>query len=437
MRFDMGKQYAFVIGGSLLSAIAIAVMVFAIGPSSDTTEAATDGAAMSLRVDASQTVPCPGGPIAGEVCVVMGQTFDVIVVADAIPMTNGYILAQVWVDYDSNGLVHKNNTQALWPDCNNDTFLAKQDEVNHGASASCLTSLLPPQPASFHKGDLYSFKLTCTDQPSLSSIEILRAGDPVAGTAGARMTEAQDFTGITPQVSGIAVNCVPPPPPAMSLRVDASQTTDCPGGPVAGKVCVGLSQTFDVIVVADAVPMTNGYIFAQAWIDYDDQGLVHKKNTVALWPDCAPSTFLSSQNETANGASANCFTSLLSPQPASFHKGDLYSFSLTCTAGASASAIRILVLEAPAGTSGAVFYEFGTNANINPTVSGIMVNCVPPPPVGGVSLDDGLRGVASGAVLEPESSSSRAGWLVAGLAALAAALAAAGAFALAHTSRRR
>ena len=77
----------------------------------------------------------------------------------------------------------------------------------------------------------------------------------------------------------------------MSLRVDASQTTACPGGPVVGKVCVGVGQKLDVIVVAADIP-ANGYIFAQAWIDYDNQGLANKDNTQALWPDIEPNTFL-------------------------------------------------------------------------------------------------------------------------------------------------
>ncbi|MCI0855253.1 MAG: hypothetical protein J4N98_01085, partial [Chloroflexi bacterium] len=68
--------------GLPLLAIAVAVMVFAVGNSSDTTEAATDGAAMSLRVPAGDQFDCAGGPTAGKVCVPLGAKFDVIVVVD-------------------------------------------------------------------------------------------------------------------------------------------------------------------------------------------------------------------------------------------------------------------------------------------------------------------------------------------------------------------
>ena len=40
----------------------------------------------------------------------------------------------------------------------------------------------------------------------------------------------------------------------MSLRVDVSEQTGCPGGPVAGKVCVGLGQKFDIIAATDVIP---------------------------------------------------------------------------------------------------------------------------------------------------------------------------------------
>ena len=165
---------------------------------------------------------------------------------------------------------------------------------------------------------------------------------------------------------------------AMSLRVDASQQASCPGGPVVGEVCVSLNVKFDVIVVADAIP-ANGYIIAQAWIDYDNQGLVHKKNTLALWPDCASPTFLFGQDEANNGVFAACLTGVLSPPPSS-HIGDLYSFSLTCTTGPSSSQLDLITYNAaPAGLSGTVFLEFLTNALLVPAVSGITVNCVPGP----------------------------------------------------------
>lgn len=64
--------------------------------------------------------------------------------------------------------------------------------------------------------------------------------------------------------------------PGMELRVDSADTVLCAGGPVEGNVCVGQRQAFDVIVVADGIP-ANGYIVAQAWIDYGPN-LTHKGN---------------------------------------------------------------------------------------------------------------------------------------------------------------
>ena len=163
---------------------------------------------------------------------------------------------------------------------------------------------------------------------------------------------------------------------AMSLRIDASQQALCSGGPVAGEVCVFLGQKFDVIVVADEIPAA-GYILAQVWIDYDNQGLVHKKNTQTQWPDCGLPTFLVGQDEANNGAYAGCLTGLIE-RPPSFHIGDLYSFSLTCTTGASSSQLELIPVNvAPAGTIGALYVEFGTKQQLVPALSGLTVNCVP------------------------------------------------------------
>lgn len=187
-----------------------AVLAFAL-VQRDSGEATVLPPAMSLRVDASQTVACAGGPVPGKVCVPLNQKFDVIVVADGIPI-GGYFLAQVWIDYGNTGLVHKKNIQVLWPDCSASTFLSGQDEPNNGAWAGCQTGLLPPFPISFHLGDLYSFSLTCTDDKTSHQIELLPAGDPIAGTSGALY--ADPVVQFVPAVIGINVNCVPPQPHA-------------------------------------------------------------------------------------------------------------------------------------------------------------------------------------------------------------------------------
>ena len=178
--------------------------------------------AMSLRVDAAQTQDCPGGPQQGKVCVTLGQKFDVIVVADEIPLV-GYFRAQAWIDYDSQGLVHKKNTQVLWVDCDVAGFLRTQDIPNNGAAAGCQTALLPPGPASFRKGDLFSFSLTCTSTQSSSQINLLPYGDPVAGTSGAVFIEP-DGTPHIPSFTGILVNCVSSPTPTPTKQPDPGDT---------------------------------------------------------------------------------------------------------------------------------------------------------------------------------------------------------------------
>ena len=191
---------------------------------------------------------------------------------------------------------------------------------------------------------------------------------------------------LTKETSTPTVTPTPPPATAMSLRVDAAQTFDCAGGPVAGKVCVDLGAKFDVIVVADAIP-PNGYWFAQAWIDYDDQGLTDKKNVFSQWPDCEPATIFIFQDEINNGAATGCMSGLLPPQPPSMYKGDLFALSLTCTDDASSNDMRIVqagdpIADAPGtlvGTYGALFIEIATFNQFVPSVTGIQVNCAEKP----------------------------------------------------------
>ena len=405
------------IAGSLLFAVAVALVAFAWASEPGTTEAATDGAAMSLRVPVSQTTDCPGGPVAGEVCVLGDQKFDVIVVADAIPAP-GYILAWAFIDYDDQGVVNKDNTQALWPDHEPITFLTFDHPPSHVAQAGAITGLVPPQPASFHKGDLFSFSLTCTQDSSTSDIELIPDSRPILEPLTI-FTEFGTGARISPEVSGITVNCVPRPP-AMILRVDSSETVDCPGGPVAGKVCVVQGQKFDVIVVADAIPLTNGYILAQAWVDYGNTGLIHNPVPMAIWPDLEAATYLTIHDVANTGMQAGGLTGLGPPHPASFYKGDLFAFSLTCTVAQSSHKLNIIPVPlAPAGTSGALFHEAGADGqDYIPTVTGIQVDCVPQPtpePVGGISHDVELRAL-------PLETSGPSGPSIGVLAGIAAAL---------------
>ena len=226
MRFAVGKRHAFVLAASPLLAIAIAVMVFVIGNSADTTEAETVGPAMSLRVDASQQTDCPGGPQAGKVCVVLGQKFDVILVADGIPAA-GYVFAQGWIKYgpatSGADLVYKptltgdpppidTTTKAIWPDVSPNTIfnIADLGPPNYTAAGGGLTGVLDT-PKSNYKGDLFSFSFTCTSAQSSSFLDLLPAGPLPAGTSGAIFT-SPDGPKFVPDVTGLTVNCVPCPP---------------------------------------------------------------------------------------------------------------------------------------------------------------------------------------------------------------------------------
>ena len=200
----------------------------------------------------------------------------------------------------------------------------------------------------------------------------------------------------------------PPPPghPEMSLSV--TNTFLCPGGHQAGKVCVGEDLLFDVVVNADEIPETNGYMFAGAWINYgDDLGNQatsgEPKAITALWPDCPGSFFFLTASSDTGGnpnddaAAAACASFDPGPQP-SFYIGPLYSWTLTCTSGSSS---HLVTLEAAGGPNadsfGARFAEFGTEASLVPAHSGppdyivdsVTVSCMPILPEPADTDDDG------------------------------------------------
>ena len=209
-----------------LLAIALAVMVFAWGSSTDTAEAANPGAAMGLRVDAAQTQICPGTKTSGETCVALGANFDIIVSADAIPA--GYVLAQTWLNFGNTGLTFKAvqeadpdalpdpliliTTTVLWPNCVTDVLVGSYDAEN--VSAGCLTGVIST-PASTHKGDLYSFSFNCTTDKSTHTIVMETLGSTTAGTSGAAYKESAGAGGNTVPVPSVEllVNCTNPNTP--------------------------------------------------------------------------------------------------------------------------------------------------------------------------------------------------------------------------------
>ena len=287
-----------------------AVLAFAL-VQRDSGEATVLPAAMSLRVDASQTVDCAGGPVPGKVCVPLNQKFDVFVVADGIPL-NGYIISQAWIDYGNTGLVHKKNTQFLWPDCSPIVTLDGQDLANTGAWAACITAAGPPHPISFHLGDLYSFSLTCTDDKTSHQIELLPAGHPIAGTSGALY---QDSSGnqFVPFVTGINVNCVNPPnltptpvkPPAIDV-----QCTNLGGGAKQTKCTHAVGTQVEILGFANYAQDTDkngtaGYHGVDIQVTWPPTGLgVDEKRTGLTCPPGAIAA--KAPNLTAGEWSASC-----------------------------------------------------------------------------------------------------------------------------------
>ncbi len=224
--------------------------------------------------------------------------------------------------------------------------------------------------------------------------------------------------------------------PQVSLRIPAGDAFDC-ANPAAGKVCVPLGAKFNVISVADVIP-TGGYVLVNTWIDYDNQGLVTKPadatgvpvdnkcdtgvgDPCMIW-DQAFGPFLTIDDVANNGYQAGATTAGIPPLPISDYVGDLFGFSFTCTTTASTSVLTLIVGDqAPALTNGTFFTEGGTDKQINPSVTGLTVNCAPgptatptatPPPIPRMSKDPALQNVfltRQGAKIPPSSCLSTKG----------------------------
>ena len=190
--------------GLPLLAVALAVMVFAWGSSTDRAEAETPGAAMSMSISPAQD--CPAAKDPGDVCVLPGGQFTVTVSADAIPLPAGYVGAQSFLQYGNTGLISKDvaGATALWPDGLAATFLCNDNGTGIGCGA--LTGLIDP-PASFHKGDLVSYGFTCTPGKTQGHVLTLETlGGLNAGTSG---NEYAEFEGpnIPAPSSSVTVHC--------------------------------------------------------------------------------------------------------------------------------------------------------------------------------------------------------------------------------------
>ena len=175
-----------------------------------TAEAATDGAAMRLSVNGES----------GKVSVFVGEAFLVLIEIDAIPLTDGYTAVKAWTHYgdelgdqSANGAVK--SFAAIWPDMEGCSFNltntdqggdARLDSIKFCGSTGIFT---PPFPASHYKGSLFSFGLTCPENPSSHFLELIPFGQSPANEFGTQITEAT-LAGdiITPSVQSITVNCV-------------------------------------------------------------------------------------------------------------------------------------------------------------------------------------------------------------------------------------
>ena len=142
-----------------------------------------------------------------------GTTFTISV--DLLnPPAVGYILAQAWLDYDNQGLVHNPIPAPIWPDLEPASFLTIDDVGNHGAQAGGLSGFIAPVPASFYAGSLYTFDFTCTASPSTSTLKLIPSPDPPAGTSGSLLTNADPGGSKTvPKVGELTVECLGLPEP--------------------------------------------------------------------------------------------------------------------------------------------------------------------------------------------------------------------------------
>ena len=188
---------------------------------------------------------------------------------------------------------------------------------------------------------------------------------------------------------------------AMSLTVPAAQTVACPPGKdpkTEGTplVCVPFDGKIDLEINADVIPDA-GYQLVDAWVNYGDElgdqaanGAIKNDVTeIIVWPDITPATFVFANTDEQNGDGVLDSVLLggltgqntpLSPLFASFYTGVVYTISLTCTSGPSNTALfLVLVGDDPAGTSGALYTEFGTNDQFPPALTNIDINCVDEP----------------------------------------------------------
>ncbi len=369
--------------GILGVAVAALMLVTVRDGGSNTASATTDGAAMSLEIN-GQT---------GKVTVPLGSTFDVVVMADAIPLANGYVRAVAWIEFGSD-LTFKSSV-SVWPDCN-----AKEvgSDSGTGAYRACKTGLLPgDQFGSVHKGSLFSFTLTCSSSQSSSQIDLIPSGQPPASKqgAGSTFTEFNTNNNLVPSVAGIEVNCsgptptptltpIPTPPESeMAFNVISGGNCDDPVRPTVCDVQGG--DSFLLTVDATTAPSV-GYGTFITWIEYGTE-LFHTHRTIKeeiVWPDM----------DAHNGGRVDGDTWLhhfawsapQSPRPPSFFLGPLVEVEMACPPSASST---LLELPFEGAGSGTVFWGPGKELFI-PEWQPLRINCIELKNPDGDTDDDGI-----------------------------------------------
>ncbi|MCH8949541.1 MAG: hypothetical protein IIB87_04095, partial [Chloroflexi bacterium] len=419
-----------------LLAIALAVMVFAWGSSTDTAQSATGGAEMGMRVDTDDTQTCPETKTAGETCVGLGATFHVIISADAIPLGTppGYRLAQVWIDWGATGLTFTptGNPGSVavtnWPDCN----VAEQGLLGATfALQGCLTGFSNPPP-SLHKGDLYTFEFNCTSGKSQHEIELIPLGVAPANTNGAMFGASDPSIGTNGQFAvpakTLLVNCtnentpVPPtatptpmatatplPPildPVISLGaegVDCGAETPTPTPFTKPAKCTAQffpgqekEGAFIVTINANLLP-TPGYGGFQSEVVLSD-GLAWNQRAnctdEVVWPDLSGETECnassSGQRVRHNGRSASS-----TPFTNSNYVGTLVKLDVYCTQGAGPDETITLTKLSVTNVNGTTYFDENGLGVPVAAIAGddadkLTINCEPARP------EMSLRAVGSG-----------------------------------------
>jgi len=137
----------------------------------------------------------------------------------------GYVLAQTFVYFGPHVIYSPTDApidEILWADCLPATAVRGQainpdapeprpdpsEVVLHG----CLTGLFPPLPVSTYVGPYLDIQMQCSPTDTASTIQLLPALDPIAGTSGARFTDP-DNNLILPKLNNLTLFCGNPPTP--------------------------------------------------------------------------------------------------------------------------------------------------------------------------------------------------------------------------------